>query len=268
MNNSAINHRDWTTKHQSALNKLNTLLQQEDDPDFFKILSLVQDEEGLSDHDAYLVGVNSRYPASAELWKDMFKSNNPKDIWPLGVNENGSDVDDSEKIEVPRSATVGNKGVTKAIEDYIFDILAARPEEPFHTKDLFTMARRKFSGQYGDDLLPHTAWALNMLAFNKLAKKVAPGTWESYDGPDDEIERSGGYAPEGEFARRSYRVYGPITPQQRQEFKHSTDKAETSVKMLKTSGMSKDQILSALTAEKGFHPVAVKIAVKKYFQIG
>ena len=170
-----------------------------------------------------------------------------------------------DQIQVPRDSTVGNKGVTKAIEDYIFDILAAAPEEPFHTKDLFKKVQRKLASQYGDDLLPHTAWALNMLAFNKLAKKVAPGTWESSDGPDDEIERIGGYAPEGEFARRSYKVYGPISSSDRQNFRQESGKAEMSAKMLKNMGKSRDQVLSDLTNSGNFHPIALKLAVKKIF---
>lgn len=173
-----------------------------------------------------------------------------------------------DQIQVPRDATVGNRGVTKAIEDYVFDILAAYPEEPFHTKDLFRKVHRKFSRDYGDDLLSHTAWALNMLAFNRLAKKVAPGTWESADGPDDEIERMGGYAPEGEFARRSYKVYGPMSTKNKQEFKWATDKAESSVTILKNAGDSREVILDKLSLEKGFHPIAVKLAIKKMFPIG
>jgi hypothetical protein len=179
-------------------------------------------------------------------------------------------MDDKEldQIQVQRDSTVGNKGVTKAIEDFIFDILAANPEEPFHTKDLFRKVQRKFAGQYGDDLLSHTGWALNMLAFNRLAKKVAPGTWESADGPDDEIERLGGYAPEGEFARRSYKVYGPMSSKDRQNFRDELSKAETSANMLKNMGDSREVVLQKLTSSGNFHPVASKIAIKNVFQIG
>lgn len=174
---------------------------------------------------------------------------------------------DLDNIQVPRDPNIGNKGVTKAIEDFLFDILASDPEEPFHTKDLFRKVKRKFSSQYGDDLLSHTAWALNMLAFNRLAKKVAPATWESVDGPDEEIERIGGYAPEGEFARRSYKVYGPMSSSDKRNFKHETDKAEVSVKMLKNMGRTPEEIIASLNSEKGFHPVAVKLAVKKAFDL-
>jgi hypothetical protein len=182
------------------------------------------------------------------------------DIFILIMNDQ-----DFDNIRVPRDFIEKNKGVTKEIENYLFDVLTDNPEEPFHVKDLFRMVHRKFSNKYGDDLLSHTAWALNMLAFNKLAKKVAPGTWESYDGPDDEIERAGGYAPEGEFARRSYRVYGPISGDNKLSFKHYMDKAEMSVKMLKNMGDDRKTILNKLSDKKNFHPVAVKLAIKKIF---
>jgi hypothetical protein len=40
------------------------------------------------------------------------------------------------------------------------------------------------------------------------------------------------------------------------------------VNILKNAGDSREEILDKLSLEKGFHPVAVKMAIKKIFPIG
>ena len=176
-------------------------------------------------------------------------------------------MNEQNPIEVPRDATVGNKGVTKDIESFLLDLLSDNPDEPYHLKDLSRLVNRRFAMKYGDDLEYHIARAIDMLTFNKMAKKVAPNTWESIDGPDDEMERAGGYAPEGEFARRTYKV-GAADTSHIKKFNEEIRKAEMSVKMLKNMGQGRDQIQQSLIDSGNFHPVAVKLAIKNAFPIG
>ena len=171
-------------------------------------------------------------------------------------------------IEVPRDPNIGNKNVTKEIESYLLDKLSSEPDQPWTKKELTGMVKRRFSGKYGDDLESHTAWALDMLHFNKLVKRVAPGTFESIDGPDDVFtERETGHAPEGEFVARGYDTRDTSNPRNSSDFRHELGKADLSVKMLKNMGKSKKDIeLMLNSGEKPFNSVAVKLALKKYFE--
>lgn len=169
-------------------------------------------------------------------------------------------------IEVPRDEKL-NKRVTKDIENYLLDLFAADAEEPFTRKELIYWAKKKFGGQYGGDLEPHVSWALNALDYNRLIKKVAPGTYESVDGPDDEFqERDTGYAPEGEFQARSHDTTRDTSkPKNREDFKHEMFKADFAVKTLKNLGKDKAQVEAGLAAAN-FNPVCLKLALKKYFE--
>ena len=170
-------------------------------------------------------------------------------------------------IEVPRDQKPKEEHVTTDIENYLFDLFAAEPENPYTKKELYAIVRRKFSGKYGSDLKPHVNWALNKLDFNKLAKKVAPGTYENIDGPDDEYaERETGYAPEGEFAGRSFDVRKDTSkPKNRQDFKHEMFKSDFGVRTLKNLGKNKKEVEDALLAAN-FNPVCLKLALKKHFE--
>jgi len=119
--------------------------------------------------------------------------------------------------------------------------------------------------------MPHVNWALNKLDFNKLIKKVAPGTFEAESGPDDEYaERETGYSPEGEFSGRSYDTTKDTSkPKNREDFKHEMFKADFAVKNTKNSGKSKEEIekmLDEYISKYNFNPVCCKLAIKKYFE--
>lgn len=171
-------------------------------------------------------------------------------------------------IQVPRDPNIGNKAVTKEIETFLLNRLSEDPEQPWTTKELVSSAKRRFSGKYGDDLDAHVAWALDMLHFNKLIKRVAPGTFESIDGPDEIFtERETGHAPEGEFVHRGYDTRDTSHPRNKKDFRHELNKADLSVKMLKNMGKSKEDIHAMLSSgDKPFNSVAVKLALKKYFE--
>jgi len=170
-------------------------------------------------------------------------------------------------IEVPRDQKPKDEHVTKEIEEYLFDLFAAEPEVPYTKKELYSMVRRKFGGKWGDDLKPHVNWAANKLDFNKLIKKVAPGTYENIDGPDDEyMERETGYAPEGEFAGRSFDVRKDTSkPRNREDFKHEMFKSDFGVRTLKNLGKSREEVEAALLAAN-FNTVCLKLALKKHFE--
>jgi hypothetical protein len=169
-------------------------------------------------------------------------------------------------IEVPRDPNIGNKKVTKDIENYLLSIFAEDEEIPYTTKELISMVKRKFGSKYGDDLQSHTSWALDFLHFNKIIKRVGPGLWESSDGPDEiYTERETGHAEEGEFSHRGYNVRDTSHPKNKIDFNHEMAKADLSVKMLKNMGKNKEQVESALTSA-GFNPVCLKLAIKKYFE--
>ncbi len=169
-------------------------------------------------------------------------------------------------IEVPRDPNLGNKNVTKEIENYLLDKFSEDENQPYTKKELVGMIKRKFSGKFGDDLGPHTNWALDMLHFNKLIKRVAPGTFESVDGPDDiYTERETGHSPEGEFSPRGYDIRDTSRPKNKADFNHEMAKTDLSVKMLKNMGKTKEQIGAALTTAN-FNPVALKLTLKKYFE--
>lgn len=165
-------------------------------------------------------------------------------------------------IEVPRDEKPNQK-ITKDIENYLLDLFTADPEMPITRKELIYWAKKKFGGS---DIEPHVNWALNMLDYNRIIKKVAPGTYESVDGPDDEFkERETGYSPEGEFSARSHDTTRDTSkPKNKEDFKHEMYKADFGVKTLKNLGKDKAQVEAALTAAN-FNPVCLKLALKKYF---
>lgn len=170
-------------------------------------------------------------------------------------------------IEVPRDEKKSK--ITRDIEDFILDVIAAYPEEPFHFKELLAKARTKFQGLYGWDLEPHTTWALDMLHTNSLIKRVAPNTYESPEGPDDVYsERATGHAPEGEYVHRGrdFTTRDTSGIKSKADWNHELSKTDLSVKMLKNMGKSEQDIETMLlSGERPFNRVAVKVALKKYF---
>ena len=176
----------------------------------------------------------------------------------------------AEPIEVPREKDTSDKKVTREIEDYLLDIFSESTDEPFSRKELMEKVRSKFSSEYGWDIEAHVAWALDMLHANHLIKRVAPGTWEADEGPDDVYsERETGYAPEGEFAQRGRNFYLQDTSEikNKTEWNHEFSKSDLSVKMLKNLGKSEKDIEEYLSAgEHPYNRVALKVALKKHFQ--
>ena len=174
----------------------------------------------------------------------------------------------NEDITVPRDQATDkqNKDVTKKIQDWLLDLFSENPSEPYHTKELLTLVKREFAQEYGYELEAHTAWALDMLHFNNMIKRVAPATYESIDGTDPvHTERETGHSPEGEFSARGFDVK-KLEKATGTPFRQKYAKAELSVKMLKNMGYNEERILAA--TQKDFDPVAVKLAIKKLFHQG
>ena len=172
----------------------------------------------------------------------------------------------NETIEVPRDPGIGNPNVTVDIEKYLYQIFSDDMENAFSYKELASMVKRQFRSQYGDDLVPHVAWALDKLHFNNDIKRVAPGTFESANGPDEVYtERETGHAEPGQHAGRGYNVKGTPRLRSKKEFNAELRKSLLSVKMLKNLGKNSEQILKDLTPERNFNQVAVKMAIKQIF---
>jgi hypothetical protein len=179
-------------------------------------------------------------------------------------------METTDNINVPRDPNIGNNRVTKDIESYLLDLFSDHPEDPHSYKELNSRVKRKFSSTYGDDLLPHTKWAIDTLHFNKLIKRVAPGVFESIDGPDEVYtERETGHAPEGPMATRGYNVTSKETSRfkSKSDFNLELDKALLSVRMLKNMGKTRTEVESMLLSGN-FNPVTSKLALKKIFDAG
>ena len=171
-------------------------------------------------------------------------------------------------IEVPRDKNIGNKTITKEIENYLLDKFVEDIAQPWTRKELISTVKRKFSAKFGDDLEAHVAWALDMLHFNKIVKRVAPGTFESADGPDEVYtERETGHASDGEYAHRGYDTRDTSRPKSKSDFSHELSKTDLSVKMLKNMGKDKNAVQSMLSSsENPFNPVALKLSLRKYYE--
>jgi len=171
-----------------------------------------------------------------------------------------------ETIEVPRDPGIGNPNVTVDIEKYLYSVFAEDMEEAFSYKELTSMVKRKFRSQYGDDLAPHVAWAIDKLHFNNDIKRVAPGVFESANGPDEVYtERETGHAEPGQHAGRGYNTKGTPRIRSKKEFNAELRKALVSVRMGKNMGDSAEYLLSILTPERNWNQVAVKLAIKQIY---
>jgi hypothetical protein len=165
-----------------------------------------------------------------------------------------------------------NPEITKKVESILLDIFSENENQSYPTKELEQLVKDKIDVTFkGVNILPHVSWALDMLHANSLIKKVAPGTWESVDGPDPVyVERSTGYAAPGEFARRGSNFTGTNGGSNRKEYNDQLKAAETSVKMLKRAGFSPKEVYDAMTKQESgtkFNPVAVKVMIKKAFSL-
>jgi hypothetical protein len=164
-----------------------------------------------------------------------------------------------------------NPGITKEIEPILLDIITANPNDSFTDKNLEPLVKNKISDKYkGVDILSHISLALDMLHSNKFVKRIGPGIWQSVDGPDPVYsDRSTGYSPEGEFARRGKNFLGSMGTSERKKFNQDVSGAEVSVKMLKSAGLSEKQIFDSLTKTSAtkFNPVAIKVAIRKVFAL-
>lgn len=171
------------------------------------------------------------------------------------------------KIEVPRDENIGNKDITKKIELLLLDLFTNNSEEPFDEKYMLSIARQKFSSEYGWDLQAHVSWARDKLFCNNIIKRVAPGIYENVNGPDEiYTERETGHVKEGEYANRGYNTKGP-------QFKksHISDwnslkrKADVSAKILKECGWDKEKVFDVMIESGNFNPIATKLAVNELF---
>ena len=172
-----------------------------------------------------------------------------------------------DNITIPRdNDKKGNTKVTKEVETFLLDIFSKNADDAFTYKELRGIVASKFRHVYGDDLKSHTNWALDMLHYNSLIKRVAPGTFESVDGPDDVYtERETGHSPEGEFSNRGKNVNNIVKGiGSKSDFNHELRKTIMSVKILKNLGRNQQEIAASLTPDK-FNPVALKIALKQAF---
>lgn len=164
-----------------------------------------------------------------------------------------------------------NPEITKKIESIILDLVSKNEMESYSIEDFEHFIKKDFGDEYeGVDIKAHVAWALDMLHANNLVKRVGPGIWQSIDGPDNVYsERSTGYAPEGEFARRGKNFLQKMSPTARKEFNKDVKTAEVSVKMLRNAGYDEQKVFDALTkgSTTKFNPVAVKVAIRKIFSL-
>ena len=171
-------------------------------------------------------------------------------------------------IEVPRNKKP-EEHVTKEIENYLLDLIAEDSYQPFHVKELLQLVKDKFYRKYPQDLDAHVAWALDALHFNNLIKRVAPGTYESIDGPDDVYsERETGHSSEGApYKGRGYNVKGIPRIGNRSEFNRALGMTRFGVKTLKNMGKKDDEIEKLMVTQGTHNPVVVKLALKD-FNIG
>ncbi len=164
-----------------------------------------------------------------------------------------------------------NPEITKRVESFLLDKITDNPNEVYSMKDLESLVKSHLQTQYPRvDISPHVAWALDMLHANRMIKRVGPGQWQSIDGPDPAYsERLTGYSPEGEFVRRGKSFLGSMGTTERKKFNREVEKATISAKMLKTAGLDQKGVYDALTkgGSTQFHPVAVKMAIKKVFSL-
>lgn len=164
-----------------------------------------------------------------------------------------------------------NPEITKKIESFLLDLVTEHPNEVYSAKDLESLVSSHLNSQYpGVQLTSHVPYAMNMLWSNQMVKLVGPNQWQSVDGPDPVYkERPGGYAPEGEFARRGKNFLSSMGTSDRKKFNQEVEKASISAKMLKNAGMDEKQVYDALAkgGSTQFHPVAIKMAIKKVFSL-
>jgi hypothetical protein len=173
-------------------------------------------------------------------------------------------------IEVPRdNFKKNNEGVTKDLEDFLNKFFNDEENDgqPWHLDDLKIEADNELGDKYPDvDFVSkdscYVGYALNILCFNRYIKKVAPNTYENVAGPDPELERITGYAPEGKLARRSYNVYEREKPGYMRQWNADLNKVQLSIKMLRELGKTNQEILYELGNER-FNQTALRLEIKK-----
>jgi aspartate ammonia-lyase len=90
------------------------------------------------------------------------------------------------EIQVPRD-NPKNKGVCRAVENLVLDLICKDITEAWHVKDMTAIANRRLGKRYGDDLANHVMHAVDQFFANKLVKRVAPSVFQAVDGPDEEF---------------------------------------------------------------------------------
>ena len=161
--------------------------------------------------------------------------------------------------------------ITKDVEEQIVNLFSTNNGTPATYKEILEYVESKlgFGASWVNGLDAHVAWALDMIHSNNLIKRVGPRIWEAVEGPDDVYsERETGYAPEGEFVNRGRNFNSQPTFKTKVEFNREMDKAESSVKILKEMGKTKDEAFKMLINSTGtvFNPVAVKVSLNKLFK--
>lgn len=169
-------------------------------------------------------------------------------------------------ISVPRE-NVNNTGVCKAVEEMVLTLIVSDPENAFHVKDIARKVNRKLGRIYGE-LGYHVTRAVDQFFANRLIKRVAPSTFQSVDGPDEEYsERLSGHVPEGEpyATRPANYTNNPTVPSARRQalFNQELRKVEASVGILQQSKMTLEQIKTTLLNSGNFNPVAVKFCCRQ-----
>ena len=169
-------------------------------------------------------------------------------------------------ISVPRDNPT-NTGVCHAVEEAVLTIICADPEDAFHVKDLTRKVNRMLARQFGE-LGYHVVRAVDQFFANRLIKRVAPSTFQSVDGPDEEYsERLSGHVPEGagyEPRPKNYTNNSTVPSARRRAlFNQELRKVESSIGILQRTKMTAEEIKTALLGSGKFNPVAVKFCMRQ-----
>lgn len=174
------------------------------------------------------------------------------------------------EIQVPRD-NPKNKGVCRAVENLVLDLICKDITEAWHVKDLTAVVNQRLGRKFGDNLGNHVMHAVDQFFANDLIKRVAPSVFQAIEGPDEVFsERQSGHVPEGEpYAERpkNYNNCGNTpTRHARAIFNQQVRAADASIGIFLTCQDKKSpaEILEELTYAKSyFNPVAVKVALRQ-----
>ena len=173
-------------------------------------------------------------------------------------------------IQVPRD-NPKNKGVCRAVENLVLDLICKDITEAWHVKDLTSVAHKRLGKKFGTALGNHVMHACDQFFANDLIKRVAPSVFQAAEGPDEVFsERVSGHVPEGEpYAKRPKNYNAATTTPSahaRAIFNQQVRAADASISILLScqTKFTPTQILETLVYGKtDFNPVAVKVALRQ-----